>query len=240
MRMTPEEFEAGWRRWYGQGMLQGKGLSLTREETWTCFHALPDSKAYVDTPAEMAIYQQRAEALLAWLFPDRGAVGFAVSIPEEALGCPDWIRFVPIRIGRWFPIRTDLIYEKRRQHKWETHGLKPGFVWSENRAHNLPLDDEYVMRAFIDASPSLTDRQKIYEDVAQEREYSIVWHAPETGATFMPYTGGFDVFLETADERDAVREQFSDWFPIREKGYRSHLDVMEASEAEQASSPGSL
>ncbi|WP_292981589.1 MULTISPECIES: hypothetical protein [unclassified Oceanicaulis] len=245
--MTPEEFEAGWRRWHGQGVMAGWGLSFTRPEAWTRFHALPDSKEYLDTPAEMAIYLERAEALIAWLFPDAMAAGFSVSTSEEVRGYPDWIRFVPLWItflpfwtDRWRPFRLDLIEGKRRQHKWEADGLKPGFVWSEERAFNLPLDDEYLMRAYIGPGPAKSCRQKIFEDLAHEREFFIVWHAPDTGATFIPYHGGFDVFLETADERDAVREEFSDWLPVPGKGYPSHLDVMDESEAEQASSPGSL
>jgi hypothetical protein len=58
------------------------------------------------------------------------------------------------------PFRLDLIEGKRRQHKWEADGLKPGFVWSEERAYNLPLDDEYLRRAYIGPGPAKSGRQK--------------------------------------------------------------------------------
>lgn len=155
---------------------------------WVRFHSLPESKRYADTEAETQEILRRHFAILRQLTDDSPA---------------------PLTI-----IAADWNYADSFGG-WTKTLLPDAWAWTKCRDFDAEPDDpwEYVWVA----SRDLDELDPLLRAVADERACLTIAPA-DLSWLYIPYDGGGDVYARTMDQRDELKERYSDWLSAHPEG----------------------
>ena len=160
---------------------------------WIRFHSLPRSKRYPGTPNEYGAVLDRANQLAEQLFKEGDLFWLVSSRPDHD---PSIVSYDPDRFAQ------------------TNYGLPKVFSWEDEHEE---VEDRVRWSSH---AKLLTWRSnvydKIFQKVADNDEYGILFTTANLSSILAPYDGGFDLILANAGELLAVKSKFSSWLSDRE------------------------
>lgn len=162
------------------------GHLVRNDERWVRFHSLPESKRYADTEAEYEELLRRHHAVLSTL---------AAPGTELIAVTASWS---PTRCAR-SRVR-ELQASAPNAELWQTVVVEP-----EN-------EDAWFANLFVSRmknSPASLDR--LLRLVADNGTADVLLTTNELNWLYHPYDGGADVIASSVEQRDSIRQEFSDW-----------------------------
>ncbi|MDR6815620.1 hypothetical protein J2X76_000774 [Neorhizobium sp. 2083] len=183
-------FDAAWRHFYPavpplSFVMRQAALPFVR------FHYLPGSKRYAETDAEYECIIQRLSAL--------GRIVF-----DAGEDC--WIVRCESPFGGGSKQRT-----AARSRFMELHPCKPS-----TRIGEIRLEDEkaiwsaHAAKCSWDFSSSRQLLSAIADDMTDGNDWTL-WFSAGSGRVYAPYDGGIDIFSNSADWIESLRDGFPDW-----------------------------
>jgi hypothetical protein len=192
---TPRELTSYWQSMYGDHAPDE--LRHVYPDRWVRFHSLPESKRYADSNAEYLTILERHNAVISELTSTGDEVLFLSTGYSPS---PDPIRYYE-HLSRLDP--TARFWRTIAKHQLEDDEENPNY-W-------------HLFFSTWSWSPGVFD--SLLRLVADDVIANI--HLASTSARWIyhPYDGGADVILNTAKERDSLKQTFSHWLSQRDDGH---------------------
>lgn len=184
-----------WKAKFGTLPPTSERLRQFTPDLWVRFHSLPNSKRYPDTEEELGIIASRGEALFKEIF---------VNETEFLILCS---RPIIENIVEITPLPSPTIRTLQLTESWQ---------WTD---HNEDPLDQLSWQTYAGARPlSFAQLSKINSWIANEAELDVVISSTNLSNLFIPYDGGFDIFLEDESTLNALKIKFKDWLPSNSLG----------------------
>lgn len=183
-----QDVETLWRSHYKTTPPLGHILSRDFSDRWLRVHALPKSKQYADTDQERETFLNRSNALGEELFGE----GKTVYLMSTRAKVPFWIKDHGPRavVRKAFKLKQvftskDFMESEEYRYPHVTHARK--LIWKRT--------------AFDD----------VFQKIADEKDYGVLFVSFEKSCTLAPYDGGFDLILPNSDQVKRFKETYTDW-----------------------------
>lgn len=193
--MPDDSFRALWRSFYGDCPPLGFLLQETFPDRWVRIHSLPGSKRYAETAVELATVLSRHNTVATDLLGESAACVLVTHPHVNPLASRR------PRSGR----QLDALDLRPLMTVVEEHPVDPAESW------RIPLVAAHI-------TWHATTLDDILADVAEDIIGPLLVVAVATGCVYAPYDGGADLFLPSAEERDAFRARHAEWLSPHPSG----------------------
>lgn len=190
LQIGPTDFHVRWQECYPGTVPLGYRMRVSHAQRWLRIHSLPDGKRYAKSAAEETALLARQNRAADLVLGERATVAL-------------------------------LGYDYTGRHILPTDHPLRGFLSPDARPL-MRVASEYDDTPEISIFGALRtwrsgDLDELLLGVANDR-LRLILLAWDTGAAFIPYDGGVDLFFPSPDERERIRPALTDWLSRHPEG----------------------
>jgi hypothetical protein len=185
-----QDFEAIWRRFYGDAEPVGWMMRHAGAKHWVRFHSLPLSKRYAETDTERQILLDRQNTLADKALGPNSRCWLVQALPEKF----DSSLVFPAHAGSFTT--------------WPTLSLESAFRFEVDEDDG----EVFAWNTFVSSQiwePGSSD--DLLWAIANEDAACTLWMSCSDGAVFAPYDGGVDLFLPNIAKVQMLKDIHGDW-----------------------------